>query len=63
VRTGEHAFVWFTSFPTQERWSAYQGELERSLEWSAEALPRLQARLRQPPQVLRLEPTARSLFR
>ena len=63
VRAGEHAFVWFTSFPSQERWSAYEGELERSLEWNTEVLPRLQPRLRVPPQRLRLEPTARSLVR
>jgi len=62
VRAGEHAFVWFSSFPNQERWSACQGELERSLEWNAEVLPRLQPRVRA-TQRLRLEPTARSLFR
>jgi hypothetical protein len=62
VRAGEHAFAWFTTFPGQERWSAYQGELERSLEWNSEVLPRLAPRLRA-SQRLRLEPTARSLFR
>jgi NIPSNAP len=63
VRSGEHAFVWFSSFPSQERWSAYEGELERSLEWNTEVLPRLQPFLRLPPQRLRLEPSARSLLR
>lgn len=63
VRAGEHAFVWFASFASQERWSDYQGELERSLEWNTEVLPRLEPWLRGPPQALRLEPTARSLVR
>jgi NIPSNAP len=63
VRAGEHALVWFASFPSPERWSVYQGELERSLEWNTEVLPQLEPRLRVAPQLLRLEPTARSLLR
>jgi hypothetical protein len=62
VRPGEHSFVWFTTFPGQEQWSAHQAELERSLEWNAEVLPRMASRVRA-TQRLRLEPTARSLFR
>jgi hypothetical protein len=62
VRTGEHAFAWFASFPSQERWSVYHGELERSLEWNQEVLPRLEPRVLM-TQRLRLEPTARSLVR
>lgn len=62
VRAGEHALAWFTPFSGQEQWSDYQGELERSLEWNAEVVPRLAPRLRA-AQRLRLEPTARSLFR
>jgi len=62
VRTGEHAFVWFATFPGQERWSAFQAELERSLEWNSEVLPRLASAVRT-TQRLRLEPTARSLLR
>ena len=62
VRTGEHAFVWFATFAGEEGWSAYEAELERSLEWNAAVLPRLAAQVRG-TQRLRLQPTARSLLR
>ena len=62
VRNGEHAFVWFATFAGEEGWSAYEAELERSLEWNAAVLPRLAAQVRG-TQRLRLQPTARSLLR
>ena len=62
VRNGEHAFVWFATFAGEQGWSAYEAELERSLEWNAAVLPRLAAQVRG-TQRLRLQPTARSLLR
>jgi len=62
VRNGEHAFVWCATFAGEEGWSAYEAELERSLEWNAAVLPRLAAQVRG-TQRLRLQPTARSLLR
>jgi quinol monooxygenase YgiN len=59
VRENEHVFVWFSSFDDS---SGYQRRLARLAEspgWRAIAAV-LQAKLKGPPEVLRLEPTPRS---
>ncbi len=49
VRTGENMFVWFASV--------------KSGEWSETGFPELLSSLNAPPEVLRLQPTERSLLR
>jgi hypothetical protein len=63
VRTGEHAFVWFSSFADAGRQREHAEHLARSRSWNEAALPALSARLARPLEILRLQPTARSLLR
>jgi len=60
VRTGEHAFVWFSTFADASR---HREHLERLARSNEEALYALAARLARPLQTLRLAPAARSLLR
>src|SRR5947209_5674351 len=61
VREGEHAFVWFSRFASALDHERHLLELRRSGEWRETVEPELARRLASPPQVLRLEPTTRSL--
>ena len=63
VREGENVFVWFALFPGLEQLSGHLDRLERSARWQAQVRPALSALLTDPPQQLRLAPTARSLIR
>jgi hypothetical protein len=63
VRTGEHAFVWFTRFPTADHLSEHRHRLEHSPRWQEQVGPALSATLAGAPQHLHLAPTARSLLR
>jgi quinol monooxygenase YgiN len=63
VRSGEHAFVWFASFADADRHRDHLERLARSRRWNEAVLPELSARLRRPLEILRLQPTARSLLR
>jgi hypothetical protein len=62
VREGEHAFVWFASFASSGDYDRHLAKLRESSSWS-DVQPELARRLESPAQVLRLEPTARSLLR
>lgn len=62
VRTGEHVFVWLSSFANLARYRAYTEQLGRSQVWRESVLPDLLTRLIGPPEQLRLAPTARSLL-
>lgn len=60
VREGEHVFVWFSSFPHQVAYEQHVAALAQTQRWRGEILEALTRRLKGPPQVLRLSPTARS---
>lgn len=63
VRVGEHVFVWFARFPSLDRLSGHLAELERSDRWRDQVASALSELITEPPQQLRLAPTARSLLR
>jgi quinol monooxygenase YgiN len=60
VREGEHAFVWFASFANGGEYDRHLARLRESGAWK-DVQPELARRLKSPGQVLRLEPTERSL--
>ena len=60
VREGEHVFVWFTGFQSQEAYERHLTELAQSKLWSQEISKFLKRRLIRKPEVLRLSPTPRS---
>ncbi len=60
VREGEHVFVWFSRFPDAAAHDRQAAALARSRRWREEVSPQLTRRLKGPPEVLRLSPTARS---
>jgi len=62
VREGEHAFVWFASFASTGDYERHLAKLRESSSWTEVVQPQLARRLESPAQVLRLEPTARSLL-
>lgn len=61
VRGGEHAFAWFASFASREAYDLHLASLRAASGWR-DVESELKRRFRSPPQVLRLQPTARSLF-
>jgi hypothetical protein len=62
LRTGENMFVWFTTFATVEEHREHVARLGESSDWNDEVAPELARRLGARPQMLRLEPTPRSLI-
>jgi hypothetical protein len=63
VREGEHMLVWIARFGERKSGDAALRELTRSPLWRDTLGPGLRRRLQGMPQLLRLEPTARSLLR
>jgi hypothetical protein len=63
VREGEHVLVWIARFAERKSGDAALRELTRSPLWRDTLGPGLRRRLHGTPQLLRLEPTARSLLR
>ncbi len=63
VREGEHAFVWFASFASAAAYDRHLAALAQDQGWKRDVEPTLARHLKTPPQVLRLAPTDRSLFR
>jgi hypothetical protein len=63
VREGEHAFVWFASFPDAGDYRDHLARLSESKTWKETVKPQLVRQLKVPMQVLELGPTARSLVR
>ena len=63
VREGEHVFVWFTHFADQPSYERYRKALARSDSWRRNVEPELARRLKGASEVLKLAPTARSLWR
>lgn len=62
VREGEDVFVWFAAFADQADHAAHQVKLNQSAAWKTLST-RIRAQLKRDPEVLRLEPTPRSLLR
>jgi len=63
VREGEHVFVWIAGFGDRARADAALESVTRSNVWAKTVAGELQRRLIGNPQVLRLQPTARSRLR
>ena len=60
VREGEHVFVWFAGFQSQDAYERHLAELAQSNLLSQEISKYLKRRLIRKPEVLRLTPTPRS---
>lgn len=60
VREGEHVFVWFAGFKSQEACKHHSAKLARSTLWSQDIARYLKRRLIKKPEILRLSPTPRS---
>jgi hypothetical protein len=63
VREDVNAFVWFARFPSRAAYDSYQAALGQDERWRTEWFARLRKSLARPPEVLVLQPTARSLLR
>jgi hypothetical protein len=62
VREDQHVFVWFTKAASQAEYELQVALLSHSREWRKVTMA-LQRKLKVPPEVLRLQPTARSHLR
>jgi hypothetical protein len=62
VRSGEHIFVWVSTFRNVDAYAAYQAKLAADKKWTA-SWNSTRAQLTRDPEVLRLTPTARSRLR
>jgi len=62
VRSGEHIFVWVSTFTNADAYAAYQAKLRADKNWTA-SWNSICAQLTRDPEVLRLSPTARSRLR
>ena len=62
IRENEHVLVWFMGFPDQAAYERHTLALSRSRRWRSEIAGELARRLKGTPEVLRLQPTARSLL-
>ena len=60
VREGEHSFVWFATFADGSAYDRWKAGLEGSPRWRKVVRPVLERHLREPAEVWRLTPTARS---
>jgi NIPSNAP protein len=63
VREGEYVFVWFMRFADQPSYERYRDALARSEAWRTKVEPVLARNLKGAPEILKLSPTARSLWR
>lgn len=61
VREGEPVFVFFSAFRDGAAYERYLAELGRSRRWNGATGKALSTRIKRPPEILRLSPTARSL--
>jgi hypothetical protein len=63
VREGEHVLVWFSRFQDEAAYESYAAALARSPIWRNLVSEELAHRLKGPPELLKLSPTARSQLR
>jgi hypothetical protein len=59
IREGEYLFVWFSKFKDQFDYESHLSALANEAGW-CEASDALESSLTSPPEILKLEPTARS---
>jgi hypothetical protein len=62
VREGENAFVWIARHDSRQAYERHLARLAADPRWSRELFARLYGQLSRPPEVVMLEPTARSLI-
>ncbi len=62
VREGENVFVWIAAFRHADDYRAGYARLSQTPQWRDTLAPSLRRRLQGTPQVLRLQPTPRSLL-
>jgi hypothetical protein len=60
VRENENVFVWFARFSDLAAYDLYLAALERSERWREKIIKELARRIKGPPEILKLSPTARS---
>jgi quinol monooxygenase YgiN len=63
VREDVDVFVWFSHFPDRAAYEHHAAALASSTRWSNEIAEALTSRLKGPPEILKLSPTARSQLR
>ena len=63
VREGEEVFVWFSRFRDQAAYEDHTAAFCKSPQWRGEVSQGLTRRLKKPPEILKLSPTARSQLR
>ena len=63
VRAGDDVFMWVARYPDLHAHERHTAALARAPRWCTAAGDVLTGRLQRPPEVLRLDPTARSLLR
>jgi hypothetical protein len=63
LREGENVFISFAGFKDLEEYHLFMTAVGREPRWRPEIYPELVRRLRTRPQILRLQPTSRSLLR
>jgi len=62
VRSGEHLFVWVSTFTNEDAYAVYQAKLQADKAWTGRWKSAVK-QLARDPEVLRLTPTARSRLR
>lgn len=62
VREGETVFVWFSGFADQHAYDRHLEELFGLESWTRDVVPEMERRTWRPNDVVRLQPTARSLL-
>jgi NIPSNAP len=63
IREGENLFVWVARYADAADYQRHLAAFERQPGWRNHAAAKLAAQLASPPEILKLQPTARSLLR
>ena len=63
IREGENLFVWVARFADAADYQRHIAALAKGVHWRNRVSPTLDAQLSSPPEILKLQPTARSLLR
>jgi hypothetical protein len=63
IREGENLFVWVTRFGDTGDYQRHLAGLKEQPRWRGQISAKLHAQLDSPPEILKLQPTARSLLR
>ena len=63
IREGENLFVWLARFDNTADYLRHLASLEKQAQWRDHVSARLDAQLNSPPEILKLQPTTRSLIR